>query len=154
MYYEIEGRFNMKTLIFDEEKLTVGDRVFPYSQIEDISLANAPLFATYGLLKIRTGGKDITVPFTRSSGEKIRRALHEMERLREAEKITSDAGSGAKTADNKAPDASGPGPAAGTGAGPVQTDPYEEAKKLKELLDLGIITEEEFQRKKKEILGL
>ncbi|MBR4764496.1 MAG: SHOCT domain-containing protein [Lachnospiraceae bacterium] len=33
-------------------------------------------------------------------------------------------------------------------------DPYEEVKKLKELLDMGILTEEEFQAKKKELLGL
>lgn len=33
-------------------------------------------------------------------------------------------------------------------------DPYEEMKKLKELLDLDIITQEEFARKKKELLGL
>lgn len=33
-------------------------------------------------------------------------------------------------------------------------DPYEEMKKLKELLDLDIITPEEFARKKKELLGL
>lgn len=33
-------------------------------------------------------------------------------------------------------------------------DPYEEVKKLKELLDMGIITEEEFELKKKNILGI
>ena len=33
-------------------------------------------------------------------------------------------------------------------------DPYEEIKKLKTLLDEGIITEEEFNKKKKELLGL
>jgi hypothetical protein len=33
-------------------------------------------------------------------------------------------------------------------------DPYEEVKKLKELLDMGIVTEAEFQKKKKELLQL
>ena len=33
-------------------------------------------------------------------------------------------------------------------------DPYEELKKLKELLDLGIISEEEFESKKKELLNI
>jgi flagellar biosynthesis component FlhA len=33
-------------------------------------------------------------------------------------------------------------------------DPYEELKKLKDLLDLGIITQDEFDIKKKELLGL
>lgn len=36
----------------------------------------------------------------------------------------------------------------------VENDLYEEVKKLKELLDLDIISEEEFEIKKKEILGL
>lgn len=33
-------------------------------------------------------------------------------------------------------------------------DPYDELKKVKELLDMGIITQEEFDLKKKELLGL
>lgn len=36
----------------------------------------------------------------------------------------------------------------------TKVDPYEEVKKLKTLLDEGIITEEEFNQKKKELLGL
>jgi len=36
----------------------------------------------------------------------------------------------------------------------VNIDPYEELKKTKELLDMGIITQEEFDTKKKELLGL
>ena len=36
----------------------------------------------------------------------------------------------------------------------TNVDPYEEIKKLKTLLDEGIITEEEFNQKKKELLGL
>jgi len=35
-----------------------------------------------------------------------------------------------------------------------QDDEYEQIKKLKELLDIGAITEEEFEQKKKQILGL
>ena len=35
-----------------------------------------------------------------------------------------------------------------------EVDPYEEIKKYKQLLDDGIITEEEFDKKKKELLGL
>lgn len=35
-----------------------------------------------------------------------------------------------------------------------QSNPYEEVKKVKELLDMGIITQDEFELKKKEILGL
>lgn len=35
-----------------------------------------------------------------------------------------------------------------------EEDPYEQIKKLKELLDMGIISQEEFDSKKKEILKL
>ena len=34
-----------------------------------------------------------------------------------------------------------------------QNDPYDELKKIKELLDMGIITQEEFDTKKKELLN-
>lgn len=36
----------------------------------------------------------------------------------------------------------------------INFDPYEELKKLKELLDLDIVTQEEFDKKKKQLLGL
>ncbi len=36
----------------------------------------------------------------------------------------------------------------------VESDPYEEMKKAKELLDMGIITQEEFDKKKKDLLNL
>ena len=39
-------------------------------------------------------------------------------------------------------------------SGQAAADPYEELKKLKELLDLGIVTEEEFGTKKKQLLDL
>ena len=37
---------------------------------------------------------------------------------------------------------------------PAAADPYEELKKLKELLDLDIVTKEEFEAKKKKLLDL
>lgn len=37
---------------------------------------------------------------------------------------------------------------------PEATDPAEEVKKMADLRDQGIITEEEFEQKKKELLGL
>jgi len=37
---------------------------------------------------------------------------------------------------------------------PAQNDPVEQLKKLKELVDMGILTQEEFDAKKKQILGL
>jgi predicted Zn-dependent peptidase len=42
----------------------------------------------------------------------------------------------------------------GQGPAPAAMDPYEELKKLKELLDMGIVTQEEFDAKKKKLLDL
>ncbi len=42
----------------------------------------------------------------------------------------------------------------GTGTTVIQNSPAEELKKFKELLDMGIITEDEFNAKKKQILGI
>ena len=36
----------------------------------------------------------------------------------------------------------------------IASDPYEELKKLKDLFDMGVITQEEFDAKKKQLLGL
>ena len=133
MYYEIEGRFNMENLIFDEETFTVGSRSFPYDQIEKLEITSEPLFAAYGILTMIFEGKEVSIPFPRSSGKKIRRALKELERERAKASKVSAAGQ--------------------TGTAGL-SDPYEEVKKLKELLDLDIITEEEFQKKKKDLLNL
>jgi len=135
MYHEIEGQYNMPTIIFDEDRLIVGNDTYPYSEIEKIEIIGTPIFATYGIMGLRVHEKDLTVPYVRSRTQKIKRALREYERLREKGDLT-----GSNEQRN---------------AGPVQAaDPYEEMKKLKELLDLSIITQEEFEIKKKEILGL
>lgn len=136
MYCEIESRFNMKAIVFDDESLTVGDKVYPYSTIEKLEVTSAPLFSTYGIMTLRADGRDVTVPFPRSAAGKLRRAIQEYEHLRDIAAQTSGVH----------PDPSG--------SAAYKMDPYEEAKKLKELLDLGIITQEEFERKKKEILNL
>jgi len=136
MYYEIEARLNMKPIIFDDDGITVGEKLYPYAEIEKVEITSGPLFSTFGMLNLWADGKKNLIPFPRQAAEKIRRALREMEKLQEESAETQ----------TETPSPAAPPPPA--------MDPYEEAKKLKELLDLGIITEEEFQRKKKEILGL
>lgn len=138
MYHEIEGQLNIGPIIFDEEELIAGGHHYPYSEIESLEITSAPIFATFGILTLRTGGRDISIPFVRSKKAKLERALREYERMRM----------------NGGPE--GPAPAqtgqtSGSGGVP---DPYEELKKLKELLDLGIITEEELETKKKQLLDL
>ena len=133
MYYEFEGRQNMKTLIFDEESLIVGDQSYPYSQIENLEVTSTPLFAAYGLMRAQVNGKEVVIPFPRSYASKLKRVIHEVVHELENRKAAADSL---------------------TAAGASIPDPYEEMKKLKELLDLNIITQEEFARKKKELLGL
>ena len=141
MYYQIEGRMNMKTITFDEEGLTVGKDSYPIDEIEELKITNAPLFATYGILNIHlTNGKNIAVPFPRASMDKLSRAIHDFEHEK---KVSRNPGS---VTDK--PEVSEAGSCANN------LDPYEELKKLKELLDMGILTEEEFQLKKKQLLGL
>ena len=79
MYYQIEGRLNMKTLTFDEEGLTVGKQTYPIDDIENLKITNAPLFATYGILTFHSGDRDISVAFPRSAIDKLRRAIHDFE---------------------------------------------------------------------------
>ena len=181
MYYQIEGRMNMKTLTFDEEGLTVGKQSYPIDDIENLKITNAPLFATYGILTFHSGGKDISVAFPRSAIDKLRRAIHDFEHeqmmrrkaaekaaaeaaektaAREAEKAAFEAGakeaaSQASQTVRSAASVSEAGAPQDKPAQPIRyMDPYEEVKKLKELLDMGIVTEEEFQKKKKELLKL
>ena len=141
MYYQIEGRLNMKSIIFDEDGVTVGKNSYPIDEIEELKITNAALFSTYGILNIHmTNGKSINVPFPRSGMEKINRAIHDFEHEK-----TKKSHSDCRTENPEVRE---------TSCSVNNMDPYEELKKLKELLDMGILTEEEFQLKKKQILGL
>lgn len=134
MYHEIEGQLNIEPLIFDEDELIARGHHYPYSEIESLEITSAQLFSPYGILTVRTQGRNIPVPFVRSRKSKLELALREFERMREG---------GAAGSDVSAPGSRAAGP-----------DPYEELKKLKELLDLDIITKEEFEAKKKQLLDL
>ena len=139
MYYEIEGQLSINSIVFDENELINGEHRYPYSEIDSLEITSAPLFSTYGILTLKTkDGRSVPIPFARSRKNRLEAALREFGRLRGG--VQSGSSEGAK-------DAGGPGPAA-------VSDPYEEMKKLKELLDMDIITEEEFERKKKQLLDL
>ena len=134
MYHEIEGNLSIEPIIFDDDELIARGQHYPYSEIESLEITSAPLFSSYGILTLRTQGKDHAIPFYRSRKSKLELALRDFNKLREG----GDSGQ--------------PGTAqTGTAAA---SDPYEELKKLKELLDLGIVTEEEFNTKKKKLLDL
>lgn len=137
MYHEIEGNLSIEPIIFDDDELIARGQHYPYSEIESLEITSAPLFSSYGILTLRTQGKDHAIPFYRSRKSKLELALRDFNKLREG-------------------GADGQAGAAQTGrtAGTAASDPYEELKKLKELLDLGIVTEEEFNIKKKKLLDL
>ena len=126
MYHEIEGQLSIEPIIFDEDELIARGHHYPYSEIDSLEITSAPLFSSYGLLTLRTQGKEIPIPFYRARKGKLELALREFEKMREPKE---------------------PAP-------PAANDPYEELKKLKELLDMGIVTEEEFNAKKKQLLDL
>ena len=137
MYHEIEGNLSIEPIIFDDDELIARGQHYPYSEIESLEITSAPLFSSYGILTLRTQGKDHAIPFYRSRKGKLELALRDFNKLREKEESGStDAVRTVQT------------------ARPVAMDPYEELKKLKELLDMGIVTEEEFNAKKKQLLDL
>ena len=137
MYHEIEGQLSIEPIIFDEEELIARGQHYPYGEIESLEITSAQLFSPYGILTMRTQGRDIPIPFARSRKSKLELALRDFERLRgRGEQGTANNGQGSQT------------------AAPAVPDPYEELKKLKELLDLDIITKEEFDTKKKQLLDL
>ncbi|MBP3853921.1 MAG: SHOCT domain-containing protein, partial [Erysipelotrichaceae bacterium] len=123
MEYEFEGSTNMPDLAFDDTALTAGDQVYEYDKIANIRITHDSLFSVYGILEVIYKGKLISIPFPKKHRTQLKKAVQKVKDLKN---------------DPKKP--------RGT------SDPYEEVKKLKELLDLGIITKEEFESKKKELL--
>ena len=138
MYHEIEGQISIEPMIFDDHELIARGHHYPYSEIESLEITSSQVFSPYGILTLRTNGRDIPIPFARARKNKLDAALREFNRLREQGEVSSPV-----SADSA--QAAAPAPA---------SDPYEELKKLKELLDMDIITKEEFDAKKKQLLGL
>jgi hypothetical protein len=138
MYHEIEGQLSIEPIIFDEDELIARGHHYPYEEIESLEITSSQLFSPYGILTLRTGGKDIPVPFARSRKAKLELAMRDFKKLRE---------SGGQIPADSLQDGRGP-------VRPAPMDPYEELKKLKELLDLDIVTKEEFEAKKKQLLDL
>ena len=138
MYHEVEGQLSIEPIIFDEDELVALGHHYPYDEIESLEITSAQLFSPYGILTLRTQGRDVAIPFARSKKSKLDLALKDFERMRERGETTLSGETGGSRA-----------------AAPERAqDPYEELKKLKELLDMGIITQEEFDTKKKQLLDL
>ena len=83
MYHEIEGQLSIEPIIFDEDELIARGHHYPYTEIESLEITSSQLFSPYGILTLRTGGKDIPIPFARSRKNKLELALREFEMMRE-----------------------------------------------------------------------
>ena len=176
MYYQFDSRLNMPAILFDDDRIVVAGKEYDYTELNDIEITKAPFIATYGIMELRMDGRTVPVPFAKGDLHRLRTAVQETKHIISTLKKAKDEAAGrserepvqesAMLSDGTAPDSRSGGQPDNTvqtnaGAGQeavkanmVQLDPYEEMKKLKELLDLDIITAEEFARKKKELLGL
>ena len=136
MNYFVESIYNYPELEFDDTAVRIGDRLYPYEQLSDIRLDPLMPFSTYGLMHLFEGEREHSVVIGKAAYRTLRQAIREVGPLLGK----PEAGSKTETVSR-------------AGGAPA-SDPYEEVKKLKELLDMEIITPEEFDRKKKQLLDL
>lgn len=183
MYYQFDSRLNMPAILFDDDRIVVAGKEYDYTELNDIEITKAPFISTYGIMELRMDGRTVPVPFAKGDLHRLRTAVQETKHIitRLKNSKTADtagedgrgAGQGSSVCAGKSESkqnddrhsqsdrADGTEARMNAEAAPepaniniVKLDPYEEMKKLKELLDLDIITQEEFARKKKELLGL
>lgn len=131
MYYEIDGIYEMPSVIFEDDCIISGRREFEYSKITSIKITNAIAFSAYAIFKVIYDGKVVSIPFNRHHIKTARHALKELEPRLGKENRESNINSAN-----------------------VESIPYDAIKQLKELYDMQAITEEEFNQKKKELLNL
>ena len=177
MYYQFDSRLSMPAILFDDDRIVVAGKEYDYAELNDIEITKAPFIATYGIMELRMDGRTVPVPFAKGDLHRLRTAVQETKHIISTLKKAKEAETGAEGGRDAAQGAPMRATVydqnshlsktydepvqtnSGAELNPVNTpivklDPYEEMKKLKELLDLDIITQEEFDRKKKELLGL
>lgn len=183
MYYQFDSRLSMPAILFDDDRIVVAGKEYDYTELNDIEITKAPFISTYGIMELRMEGRTVPVPFAKADLHRLRTAVQETKHIIDTLRKTKDAGTSRESGRgsehgsttqavnselNQSTDPNGQCDAAhgasvrmdeDAGQEPVNSsmvklDPYEEMKKLKELQDLDIITQEEFARKKKELLGL
>lgn len=148
MYYQFDSRLSMPAILFDDDRIVVAGKEYDYTRLNDIEITKAPIISAYGIMELRLDDKTVPVPFAKADLHKLRTAVQETKHIISTLKKS-------KVAETVPEDGRGAGQeVAANSNNSVKLDPYEEMKKLKELLDLDIITQEEFDRKKKELLGL
>lgn len=129
MEYEIEGTLKLPKLIFDEEKLTVVDRsketVYMYSDIDEIHVAYKQLFSDFGAIEMKYKGKPLTITYNKRYTKTVEKALKQVHQPKEISSSIS-----------------------------MPNDPVAYLQKCKEMLELGLICQEDYDQKKKELLNL
>ncbi len=129
MEYEIEGTLKLPRLIFDEEKLTViekgKERVYWYSSIEQIQIVYKQWFSDFGAIEMRYQGKMITIMYNKLYTKKVEKALKMVKRPLQSSPTSIS----------------------------MPSDPIAYLQKCKEMLELGLITEDDYNQKKQEVLS-
>lgn len=129
MEYEIEGTLKLPRLIFDEEKLTViekgKERVYWYSSIEQIQIVYKQWFSDFGAIEMQYQGKMITIMYNKLYTKKVEKALKMVKRPLQSSPTSIS----------------------------MPSDPIAYLQKCKEMLELGLITEDDYNQKKQEVLS-
>lgn len=156
------GRFRLTatTLFFEHGTFTTNAQQVPTNQLYDIDLRQSLVQKSRGVGDVivhihRTTGIEQVimsdVPNPRQAVDTINRVAHQARidahTLSNTRHFTSSAPAAAAPPPVNAPPASAPAPEA------PQADAIEQIRKLGELRDAGILTEEEFTQKKSEILA-
>ncbi len=129
MEYEIEGTLKLPRLIFDEEKLTViekgKERVYWYKSIEQIQIVYKQWFSDFGAIEMRYQGKMITIMYNKLYTKKVEKALKMVKQPLQPSSTSIS----------------------------MPSDPVAYLQKCKEMLELGLITEDDYNQKKQEVLS-
>ena len=126
----------MPAILFDDDRIVVAGKEYDYTRLNDIEITKAPIISAYGIMELRLDDKTVPVPFAKADLHKLRTAVQETKHIISTLKKS-------KVAETVPEDGRGAGQeAAANSNNSVKLDPYEEMKKLKELLDLDIITQE------------
>ena len=138
MEFEIEGTLKLPTLYFDDEKLVVKERdgskkVYAYTDMSHFELSYKQMFANFATFSFQYQKKSIVIPYNKLYTKKLE---HAVDQIKEKQRQPNKNSSSTFAFDD------------------LPTDPFEFMKKFKEMLDLGIITQEEFDEKKKEAFQL
>lgn len=136
MEYEIEGTLKLPKLVFDDESLTViqhsKETKYSYQNMDQIKIAYKQLFADFGALEFLYNGKPITISYNKRYTKKLETIIPKIQKQKNETSSTE----------------------VHTTSVSMPEDPVAYLKKCKEMLDLGLITQDEYESKKKQLLNL